>query len=178
MSDDDEMTFTVFPEDVSPPTSHEYSCEVCGVELRYGGRGRKPKYCDDHKRQSGAASGKVSRSTSGKASQLAAQATEALAQINSLSAIGLLMAGMPLTSAALAQCDATFREQAYAALLTQPDLCKTILKAGTTSGLAALVMAYAALGVSVLPVGISEYRQRRAAAESARAGDDGTGTLP
>lgn len=28
----------------------EYACIECGKELRYGGRGRKPKYCDEHKK--------------------------------------------------------------------------------------------------------------------------------
>lgn len=36
------------PDDIAPPV--EYSCEVCGEELFYGGRGRKPKFCDEHKK--------------------------------------------------------------------------------------------------------------------------------
>jgi len=32
-----------------PATSDELSCVVCAAPLFYGGRGRKPKYCDDHK---------------------------------------------------------------------------------------------------------------------------------
>lgn len=36
--------------DTAPPLGDfEYSCEVCGVELKYGGRGRKPTKCKQHK---------------------------------------------------------------------------------------------------------------------------------
>lgn len=38
----------------------EYACEVCGVELFYAGRGRKPKRCEEHKaRSASAARGKA-----------------------------------------------------------------------------------------------------------------------
>lgn len=31
------------------PTSDDPTCVVCGTPLTYSGRGRKPKYCDEHK---------------------------------------------------------------------------------------------------------------------------------
>lgn len=37
------------PDDPPPSSGGELACEVCGVPLHYGGRGRKPKRCDDHK---------------------------------------------------------------------------------------------------------------------------------
>lgn len=42
------------PSQQSP--QYEYSCEVCGTELHYGGRGRKPRFCDEHKRSNRSAS--------------------------------------------------------------------------------------------------------------------------
>lgn len=50
-------------DDVPPVSDFEYSCEVCGVELTYGGRGRKPKRCAEHK--TGARSGKTPARASG-----------------------------------------------------------------------------------------------------------------
>ncbi len=31
-------------------TRYEYACETCGIEVFYSGRGRKPKFCADHKK--------------------------------------------------------------------------------------------------------------------------------
>jgi hypothetical protein len=54
----EDVDLTIKPEEVEtfrqadsvPPIGDfEYACEVCGVELKYGGRGRKPKFCADHK---------------------------------------------------------------------------------------------------------------------------------
>ena len=36
------------PADATEP-SFDYSCEMCGTELVYGGRGRKPRFCAEHK---------------------------------------------------------------------------------------------------------------------------------
>lgn len=43
---DDEF---VFPSDRKPNRGDDLTCEVCGKELTYSGRGRKPKRCDEHK---------------------------------------------------------------------------------------------------------------------------------
>lgn len=37
------------PEKGNPIPSSDYQCVVCGTDLVYSGRGRKPKYCDEHK---------------------------------------------------------------------------------------------------------------------------------
>lgn len=36
----------------------ELTCKVCGIEIPYAGRGRKPSYCADHKPSKSAGSGK------------------------------------------------------------------------------------------------------------------------
>lgn len=143
--------------DAAPETTHEYSCEVCGKELAYGGRGRKPRFCDEHKSRSTSA-----RKTSlGKNDILASQATEALAQFNGIIAIGVMMLGLPLTAQTLSAANDGFREQARSALLTDPELCKMILKGGTGSGKVALAVAYGMLGSAVVPVAITEVKARR-----------------
>lgn len=53
-------------EDAGMP-SDEPTCKVCGVELVYAGRGRKPSYCADHKPAKGSAP-KTSPANSNRAS--------------------------------------------------------------------------------------------------------------
>lgn len=161
------------PRDEPAVTGPEFSCETCGKELTYAGRGRKPKYCEEH-RKGGNSGGKGKRVTGlGQNAQLAAQAAEALIQVNGLLSIGLMLAQMPVTAETLKTAEDGFREQAYNALLTDPALCKTILKGGTTSGKVSLLIAYGMLGAAVAPVGVMEFRQRqetrRVAKEAAEA---------
>jgi hypothetical protein len=51
----------ILPESVSIPTDDddapELACEVCGTPLVYAGRGRKPRYCEDHRNRSGTNTG-------------------------------------------------------------------------------------------------------------------------
>jgi hypothetical protein len=51
----------ILPESVAIPTDDDTPdglvCEVCGVPLAYSGRGRKPKYCEDHRSRSGSNTG-------------------------------------------------------------------------------------------------------------------------
>lgn len=138
------------------------SCEVCGKALVYGGRGRKPKRCDEHKR-----SGAKTVSTGSKSGneKLALQATEALVQINTLTGLGTRLMGLSTTSETIMFCEDTFREQAYAALLTDPALCKQILSAGQVSAKFSLAIAYAMLGAQVVPVAVLELKQKRQAKE-------------
>lgn len=36
--------------DISFLDEAPYRCETCGTALHYGGRGRKPRFCDEHKK--------------------------------------------------------------------------------------------------------------------------------
>lgn len=151
--------------DVAAVTPPELACEVCGKELIYGGRGRKPKRCDEHRKSPG-----TKRANMGQNTALAGQAAEALCQINGLAALGLMVARLPVTAETLQNAQEGFREQAYNALLTDPALCKTILKGGTASGKIALLIAYGMMGAAVAPAGIIEVKLRaaeRAAAKEA-----------
>jgi hypothetical protein len=152
----DEAPETVMPQRETNPSG--LACEVCGVPLVYAGRGRKPKFCDAHRKSP--AGKKMSSGT--KNESLARQAAAALAQLNGLACIGLMVVGFPATAGAISERNEDFENQAYNALLTDPALCATILKAGATSGKAALIIAYGMLGVSVAPVAVGELRERRA----------------
>lgn len=149
-------------DDAAPPTSFEYACETCAKEIYYGGRGRKPRFCEEHKPNK-AARGKGSGSNA----QLARQASEVLVQVNAFLAIGLMLPPLQLTetASALAEANDGFGVSAYEALLTDPGLAKLILRGGGASGKLALVLAYVMLGGSVVPVGVNEFRERKANAD-------------
>lgn len=52
------------PEDGNPITpGPDFTCEVCGTGLTYGGRGRKPRFCVEHKPGAKSTSGSTRRST-------------------------------------------------------------------------------------------------------------------
>lgn len=159
------MTFeeTAPPELDSVPALEdvEYPCVVCQREAGpYGGRGPKPKYCEDHKRGTKRGTSKATKVT-GATANLAAQATGVLVQLNGIMAIGLMAIGMNGTASAIAVANGTFEEQANAALLTDPELCKLILRGGVKSAKITLALAYVGMGTQVVPVAATEMRELR-----------------
>jgi hypothetical protein len=146
--------------DAAPSDDYEYSCEVCGTELFYGGRGRKPKFCDDHRKTATRTTSTVKGA--GKGGALARQAATALGQLNGLIGIALMLApkpwNLPTTASALAGATEGFEEQAYKALLSDPKLCALILRGGAMSGRVALVIAYGMLAGAVVPVAMAELK--------------------
>lgn len=48
------------PDSGNPSPTADLTCEVCGTGLSYGGRGRKPRFCDEHKPARGKGSGRRS----------------------------------------------------------------------------------------------------------------------
>jgi len=56
------MELTIIDSDDTQPNDEvivkgDLECEVCGIPLAYGGRGRKPKYCAEHKPTPGNSTG-------------------------------------------------------------------------------------------------------------------------
>ena len=154
----EEYDGSVSNSDVVPDTHDvEYPCEVCGREAGpYSGRGRKPKFCSEHKRKTTTSGPKVK----GADAALAAKAAEALCQLNTIGAMLAMTAGYWSTGKAItATNDNGFREQAYNALLTDPELCKRILSAGTTSGKISLSIAYIMAGTSVVPYIVEDNKR-------------------
>lgn len=142
----------------------EFSCEVCGVELTYGGRGRKPKFCDEHKRTNTTRRS----STSGMGNEkLAAAALDVLVQGNNILAMCAMLAQLYGTASAISEREDAFRVQALEALKMDPGLCRTILKAGATGGKAALAVAYGMMLLSIAPVTIGELKAKKEAREAA-----------
>lgn len=94
---------------------------------------------------------------------LAGQAADVLAQVNDVIGLGFMVGGLPKSASALAARNEAFKEQAHAALSTDPGLCRMILRAGTSSAKLSLAIAYAMLGASVGPYVKMEIDERRAA---------------
>lgn len=159
------------PEDVSPGS--EFHCLTCGKPLEYAGRGRKPKYCAEHRR---GGARKQTKASTVKNERLASQATDALMQINGLAAFLAHLTGLPMTAEAINNAEPGLREQVHNALITDPDLCAAILKGGTQSARVSLILAYGMFGISVAPVAALEIKARkaeRALAAEVEDGDDG-----
>lgn len=136
----------------------------CGVPLpEHTGRGRKPTRCEEHRKRSGVK--RVASTTSN--TKLAGDAVEVLSQINSLLTAGMFVTGFPESASALASTDETFRAQAHAALLTDPDLCRVIVRGGGLSGKVMLAFAYGGMLMSAAPVMLTEWREKRAAKQAA-----------
>lgn len=159
--------------DASPALDDAPSCRVCGKTLTYAGRGRKPVYCDDHKKSAakGAAKTIGTVRVSGN-EKLAEQAAKALVQINNLTGLGARIAGLHMTAEMIGTAQEGFYEQAYTALLTDPALCKQILSAGEISGKFSLAIAYAMMGSMVMPVAVMEIKAKREARKDAENDED------
>ena len=143
-------------EDLTDPDN---VCNVTGCAKpvkAYGGRGKRPRKCEEHSARPAA---RVSRGTSSRTD--AARAAEVLAQMNALVAFGTIMAGLPATGSAMSTANEGFKDAATAALELDPNLCRTILRVGAKSGQAALVAAYAQLLIAVVPVMIYNLKQFR-----------------
>lgn len=164
MDFDDDLS-DVGPRDSAPESSDvEYACTVCGKEAGpYSGKGRKPTKCGEHKKGT-ASTSRASNSNSA----LATQAVDALMQINGFMTLGAMITGFYQTASAITDAEDGFRRQAHAALLTDPALCRSILRGGTKSGKVALVIAYLMMGATIFPTAKAEFVAKRDARAEAK----------
>lgn len=117
------------------------------------------------RRPKGSGGGGTKSSTSAKPSGNARQAARLLAQMNMFVGMGIMSFGFIQTAEQLKAANAGFEEMAYDALVNDPALCKKILSAGASSGKSQLVMAYAMLGVAIVPVAMTEAKSIRGTIE-------------
>lgn len=155
------------PTDSVPELSDvEYPCRVCGKESGpYGGRGRKPVTCEEHRKSKPTGNLKVS----GAPDALAKQATAVLVQINGMVALASMGMSLFKTAHAISEANPTFEQQAYQALLTDQELCKLILKSGAKSAKLSLAIAYGGLGMAVLPTAVIELKEKKEARAARKA---------
>lgn len=165
--DDDTLPRDTVPETIGV----EYPCRKCGREAGpYRGRGRKPTLCADCKPAKNRGQG--APRVTGANANLAAQATEVLSQLNGFMALGTAAMKMFGTAGAISSYDETFKSQAYAALVTDPELCRFILKGGVKSAKLTLLMAYGGMAVAVAPTAINEVKEIQAARREAKEGGE------
>lgn len=167
----DEVTASKIPDTVPEFSDEpEYPCVVCGKEAGpYGGRGRKPTRCPEHKKNSGVSGGARAPRMTGKSAELAAQATEALCSIDGMMALGARIVGFTRTAETIEDADETFRIRVNAALLNSPDTCRKILRYGSKGGDAALFIAIGLHIATIAPVFAAEAKEKKAEKEAARA---------
>jgi hypothetical protein len=166
---------TDYVADTVPPTNDvKKPCRSCGREIDtpYSGRGRHPTQCLDCK--SSRAPRVKAPGTKGSNATLAEQATEALWQINGMVAFLSMIAGMPMTASAIQEREQSFREMCYNALLTDPGMCRFILKAGTNSAKVSLTMCYGMFFAAIAPTAVMELKERKAKADAAKAAEEPT----
>lgn len=161
------------PMDQSPPLADVTNpCKTCGnqIDVPYSGRGPRPKFCYACKGTTGSVKRQAPRVT-GKEQNLAAQATGVLVQLNSMIALGAAALGLFRTGGAIISANDGFEAAAYQALLTDPELCKSIMRSGAKSGKVALGLAYGTMAMGVLPTAVEELRDKKAARDAAREED-------
>lgn len=149
-----------FPNEVvEAPSDGALACLTCGKPLRYGGHGRKPRYCDEHKTKTKRAPGRI-------AANDATVAAEALASLNITLALALTFVPfepvrLPKTANAISENNDVFKVEVEKALLSAPHLAARIASAGGVTGVMGLVAAYAMLGMAIAPTALDELKAKR-----------------
>jgi hypothetical protein len=100
--------------------------------------------------------------------KLAAQALELLVNLNDMLCGGLMIIGFHGTAMAISAREDAFREQAMAALLADPALCRKLTEKAKVAGPLGLLLAYGMLAASIAPVAATEYQDMRARAAEKR----------
>lgn len=172
-----DFTDTIPPDEVPELDDVTNPCKTCGrqIDVAYGGRGPRPKFCSTCKPVKGMRS--QSPRVTGNAQNLASQATGVLVQLNSFMALGAAAIGLFGTAKAIQVANDDFESRAYQALLTDPEFCKSILKSGAKSSKVALALAYGGMAMTVAPTAVIELKERKAekdAREEQAANEDGS----
>lgn len=166
----DETVVPDSPADIIPEVSDvEYPCEVCGKEAGpYGGRGRKPKRCEDHKKNRSVPTASAPR-VGGANLKLAEQATEVLCSIDGLLILGATIVGFSDTAKTIADADEVFRTRVLSALVNSPDTARKIIRYGSKAGDSALFFAIGLHIATIAPVFLSEAKEKKAIRDAKRA---------
>jgi hypothetical protein len=138
----DEFTVTM---DSAPLSKDgvELSCEICGVELIYAGRGRKPSRCKDHKK--GSSGGSTPRQPRGSLKNVQENLTDAYVMIGIAVAFYDPFAGLVIGEKAdhLAASWVKLAE-------TNPKIRKALERMTEASGWASVVGAHVAIAVPIM----------------------------
>lgn len=149
------------PESGNPrPTSSDLRCLTCNIPLTYGGRGRKPKYCDDHKQTTHNAGGGGGR-TPNKA--LVDRAVSQLELAYQLSGSGLVFIA-PVSGQVIARESTKLAESWRPMLESNKKLRDFFIKVEKTAAWLPLIMAHGDVALAI----VAEVQQRQQPQESRR----------
>lgn len=149
------MDFNIVSEDESPVDFQVCSIAGCSEPVAvWGGRGRRPTKCDEHRKTKSPLGTKSTGSNKRKATVAAA----ILVQWNSLAAFGLFVSGYPGTHDAISGAQPSFQSSAELALESNPELCDTIIRLGKNSGQAGLFLVYGQMLAVVGPTLLMEHK--------------------
>jgi hypothetical protein len=150
----------------APDAPKDIACTVCGKDISYlySGRGRKPKYCEEHKPARAASSLGSARSVKGTGA--VKQAVTNLENLYNLMGMGLYMAGAKDAASSLAQSVPGLSEANRQYLETDPALVKMLNNAGTTGG---RTMFFITNAMTLGPVAVLAYQELTAKREARQA---------
>lgn len=117
----------------------EYACEVCGKELIYGGRGRKPTRCDEHKRNAGKTTGGNGGTSKGQVKLI----EESLTQCYLMVGLGLSAVPKCALDGQLVASNAAMMAHSWAQMAeTDPKLRKALMKLISAAGWGTVIAAH------------------------------------
>ena len=138
--------------------STDLSCEVCATPLVYSGRGRKPKFCDEHKKSSGKSSGATTARRSTGNTERALLHMETL--YDGLATV-LSMSGNTASAEYLAGKVDKVQEQNRLAFDSDPKLAQMVCRFGEKTGKGIFIAANLGLIVPVLGIARVEMTLKR-----------------
>lgn len=141
--------------------SNDPTCRVCGKPLQYGGRGRMPVYCDEHRKNKGAAP-KRTTARGGSNSADVDAAVSALDTLYSLIGTGLFMMGAQQSASEMAQAAVRLKKSNADFLASDPELVRMLNRGGAATGRVGFLVSNAVLLVPVIAGGVQEIAARRA----------------
>ena len=125
--------------------------------MLFRSKGRKPRFCDDHKKNAPKGGSKARGATP----QLAAQATDLIINITDILQVTAFASGYEDTADAIEDKQPVLRERVYAALLTNPARCRSIIKilGGTTD--LSLAIALGTFVANIATTAFNEYKDKK-----------------
>lgn len=152
---------TFIPQDTLPGIeSDDLTCQVCGKALSYSGRGRKPKFCEDHRKTSGTSGS--NRSGGGRSDKDVDAACAALAGLYELGLGPLALIDMNAARAWSQQIDG-LNSRNRTILAGDPALARRIVASASKGGGFALALSHVVAVAPVALVMYGDFRARHAA---------------
>jgi len=158
------------PPDFDEPASSDVPpdgdvCVVCGTPLVYAGRGRRPRYCDEHKPGRSGTRSETTRGTTGRTSKDVEAACAALHGLYEMVYYPLAAVSAPAAQVWSRAVDDLDKRNRLI-LSGDPKLARSIVASAEKGGVTALVISHA---IAVVPVAVVAARDIQARREAAGA---------